>query len=381
MRVALVYDRVNKIGGAERVLEALHEIFPDAPLYTAVYNPETAPWAKKFKVIPSFLQKFPLAKSRHEVFPYLMPMAFESFSSRGGPAFGGNFDEYDIVISVTSEAAKGILTKPQTFHLCYCLTPTRYLWSGYQEYFRTSVFKLFSSPLVAYLRHWDKIACERPDVYLAISEKVKKRIKKYYGRDSEILYPPVDLKKFQIPNSKSQTNSKFKIQNSKYFLVVSRLVSYKRIDLVIEAFNQLGLPLKIIGKGIQEIMLKRMAKKNIQFLGQLTDEQLLSYYQNCQALIFPQEEDFGLVPLEAQACGKPVIAFGGGGALETIIEGKTGEFFSPQTSKALIKVVKNFKPEKYLPEDCRQQAEKFGKEIFKKKFKEFVENQIRQNQR
>ncbi len=381
MRVALIYDRVNKIGGAERVLEVLHEIFPEAPLYTAVYNPETAPWAKKFKIIPSFLQKFPLAKSRHEVFPYLMPIAFESFS----------FDEYDLVISITSEAAKGILTKPQTLHLCYCLTPTRYLWSGYEDYFRTPVFKFFSFPLVAYLKRWDKVACQRPDVYLAISENVKKRIKHFYHRDSEILYPPVDLEKFQIPNSpglakrsgagKSQTNSKFKIQNSKYFLVVSRLVSYKRVDLVIEAFNQLGLPLKIIGKGIQETILKRKAKRNIEFLGQLTDRELLGYHQKSQAVIFPQEEDFGLVPLEAQACGKPVIAYKSGGALETIIEGRTGEFFSPQTSKALVKVIKGFKAAKYQPKDCRQQAEKFGKEIFKKKFKEIAENLTKQKQK
>jgi len=365
MKVALVYDRVNKIGGAERVLETLHEIFPEAPIYTAVYNSETAPWAKKFKVIPSFLQKLPLAQSRHEFFPYLMPLAFESF----------NFDEYDVVISITSEAAKGILTKPKTLHLCYCLTPTRYLWSGYEDYFRTSVFKLFSSPLVAYLRHWDKIACQRPDFYLAISENVKKRIKKYYGRDSEILYPPVDLRKWKAVDSRQKAES--------YFLVVSRLVSYKRVDIAVEAFNQLGLPLKIIGKGIQEIMLKRKAKKDIEFLGQLTDKELLSYYQRCQAVIFPQEEDFGLVPLEAQACGKPVIAYQGGGALETIVDstkarhldgqGPTGEFFSPQTSQALIKVIKSFKAARFQPDDCRQQAEKFGKEIFKKRFKEIVE--------
>jgi len=366
MKVALVYDRVNRIGGAERVLEALHEIFPEAPLYTAVYNPQIAPWAKKFKVIPSFLQKIPLAKSWHEVFPYLMPIAFESFS----------LEEYDVVISITSEAAKGILTKPQTLHLCYCLTPTRYLWSGYEDYFRSPIFRFLSSPLVAYLRRWDKIAAQRPDTYLAISENVKKRIKKFYDRDSEIIYPPVNLKKWTV-------DSRQKTEN--YFLVVSRLVSYKRVDLVIEAFNELGLPLKIIGTGTQMRNLKRKAKKNIEFLGQLTDKELLGYYQRCRAVIFPQEEDFGLVPLEAQACGRPVIAYKGGGALETIVDptkakhldgqGPTGEFFSPQTSKTLIKVVKNFKPEKYSAKDCRQQAEKFGKEIFKKKFEEFVEEE------
>jgi glycosyltransferase involved in cell wall biosynthesis len=360
VKIALVYDRVNKIGGAERVLETLHEIFPEAPLYTAVYNPETAPWAKKFKVIPSFLQKLPLAKSRHEVFPYFMPLAFESF----------DFDEYDVVISVTSEAAKGILTKPQTFHLCYCLTPTRYLWSGYKDYFRKPYFRFFSSPLVAYLKAWDKIACQRPDTYLAISENVKKRIKKYYHRNSEVIYPPLDLEKWKTVDSRQKTES--------YFLLVSRLVSYKKVNLVIEAFNQLGLPLKIVGKGIQETILKRKAKKNIEFLGQLTDKELLGYYQNCQALIFPQEEDFGLVPLEAQACGKPVIAFGGGGALETIIEGRTGEFFSPQTSEALVSKLQSFKATKYKPEACRQQAEKFGKEIFKKRFKGVIERLIKQ---
>ena len=361
MKVALVYDRVNKIGGAERVLETLREIFPEAPLYTAVYNPETAPWAKKFKVIPSFLQKFPLAKSRHEVFPYFMPIAFESFS----------FDEYDLVISITSEAAKGILTKPQTLHLCYCLTPTRYLWSGYQKYFQNKAFRFLTKPIVVYLRSWDKIAAQRPDVYLTISGNVKKRIKKYYHRDSEVIYPPVDLERFKV--AKRQNGKE------KYFLVVSRLdFGYKKVDLAIEAFNQLGLHLKIIGTGTQARNLKRKAKKNIEFLGQLTDKELLGYYQKSQAVIFPQEEDFGLVPLEVQACGRPVIAYQGGGDLETIVQGRTGEFFSPQTSRALIKVVKNFKSKKYSAKDCRQQAEKFGKEIFKKEFKEFVERLVKQ---
>ncbi|TSC54415.1 MAG: group 1 glycosyl transferase [Microgenomates group bacterium LiPW_31] len=356
MRVALVYDRVNKIGGAERVLEALHEIFPNAPLYTAVYNPKTAPWAEKFNVIPSFLNKFPFAKRSHEVYPWLTPLAFESF----------NFDEYDIVISVTSEAAKGTITKPKTLHICYCLTPTRYLWSGYEDYFKNEVFRFFTKPVVSYLRRWDKVAAQRPDVYIAISENVKKRIKKYYGRDSEVIYPPVDIDKFPISN--------FQFPIGEYFLIVSRLVPYKKVDIAIQAFNKLGLPLKIIGVGREMGRLKRMAKKNIEFLGQLTDSQLLSYYQRCQAVIFPQEEDFGLVPLEAQACGKPVIAYRGGGALETVIESKTGEFFEKQTSESLGVAVKNFKPEKYNPEDCRKQAEKFDIKIFKKKWKTYLEN-------
>jgi len=356
MKVALVYDRVNKIGGAERVLEALHEIFPDAPLYTAVYNPKTAPWAEKFNVIPSFLNKFPFAKRSHEIYPWLTPLAFESF----------DFSEFEVVISVTSEAAKGIITKPKTLHICYCLTPTRYLWSGYEDYFKNEVFRFFTKPVVSYLRRWDKIAAQRPDVFVAISKNVQQRIKKYYGRDSEVIYPPVDIDKFPI------SNSQFPI--GEYFLIVSRLVPYKKVNIAIQAFNKLGLPLKVVGTGREMGRLKRMAKKNIEFLGQLTDFQLLSYYQRCQAVVFPQEEDFGLVPLEAQACGKPVIAYRAGGALETVIERKTGEFFDKQTPENLEEIVKKFKPEKYKPEDCRQNALKFDIKIFKKKWKTYLKN-------
>jgi len=358
MKVALVYDRVNKIGGAERVLEALHEIWPEAPLYTAVYHPAGAPWAKKFKVIPSFLNKFPLAKRHHEVYPWLTPLAFESF----------DFSDFDLVISITSAEAKGIVTKPKTKHLCYCLTPTRYLWSGYEDYFKNKVFRFLSKPMVNYLRQWDKIAAQRPDAYLAISQTVKNRIKKYYGRDSVVIYPPVDTEKFQRPKIKSP--------KSDFFLVVSRLVPYKKIDLVVKAFNQLNLPLKVIGTGSQMRRLKTMANDNIEFLGQLTDQELLSYYQDCRVLIFPQEEDFGLVPLEAQSCGKPVIAFAGGGVLETVIEGKTGTFFKPQEVKALIKKIESFKDKDYRPEVCRANAERFNKTIFKQNFKKLIEEMI-----
>jgi len=358
LKVTLVYDRVNKWGGAERVLLALNEIWPEAPLYTAVYNPATAPWAKKFKIIPSFLNKFPFAKTRHEAFPYLMPFAFESFA----------FDEYDIVLSVSSEAAKGIITKPKTLHICYCLTPTRYLWSGYKDYFPSSVFRFLSSPVVAYLRRWDKIAAQRPDVYLATCENVRKRIKKYYGRESEVIYPPVDTQRF--------TPIPYTLNPKPYFLLVSRLdFGYKKVDLAIEAFNQLELPLKIIGTGTQMGNLKRKAQKNIQFLGELTGKELLGYYQRCQAVIFPQEEDFGLVPLEAQASGRPVIAFRKGGALETVIEGKTGLFFTAQTPGALIKAVKGFKASQFRPQDCRQNAEKFGQERFKREIKKLVKQE------
>lgn len=352
MKVAFVYDRVNKIGGAERVLEALHEIWPDAPLYTAVYNPQTTPWAKKFRVVPSFLQKFPFAKSHHEIYPWLTPLAFESF----------NFDEFDVVVSITSAEAKGIITKPKTLHICYCLTPTRYLWGDCWNY----RVPLILQPIISRLRVWDQVASQRPDVYLAISQNVSQRIKKYYHREAKVLYPPVDTKRWRIGNGKRKMGD--------YFLLVSRLVPYKRVEIVVEAFNETGLPLKVIGTGVEMRRLKKMAKKNIEFLGQLTDQEVLGYYQTSMAVVFPQEEDFGLVPLEALACGKPVVAYGAGGAQETV-NTKVGRFFHPQTTKALIETLKEFKEEDYSPETCRQQAKKFDVVNFKKNFKEFVQQE------
>lgn len=364
MKVALVYDRVNKFGGAERVLLALHQIWPKAPLYTAVYDSSAAPWAADFKVIPSLAQKFPLAKKHHEFYPWLMPFAFENF----------NFDSFDVVISVTSAEAKGIITKPGTLHLCYCLTPTRYLWSSYQHYLKNPRYGLFNlpakllmKPTLSKLRQWDKIAAQRPNYYLAISQTVAKRIKKYYQRKAEVIYPPVDTEKFRPLKTR---------KDKSYFLVVSRLVSYKKINIIIDAFNQLGLPLKIIGDGTERRSLEKKAKANIEFLGQrLTDEQLLSYYQNCLALVFSAKEDLGLVSLEAQACGRPVIAYKIGGVGETIIKGETGMFFYPQTSKALIKAIKSFKAEKFKSEDCYNNAKSFSQKKFKIKFKSFVEEQ------
>lgn len=366
-RVALVYDRVNKWGGAERVLLALHQLFPDAPLYTSVYNKKTAQWATVFpKIIPSFLQNLPFAKTRHDLYAPLMPLAFESF----------DLSEYDVVISVTSEAAKGVITKPGTLHICYCLTPTRYLWSGHEEYFKSARGRL-AQPLVAYLRAWDKVAAQRPDVMVAISQNVASRIKRYYGREASVIYPPVELQstKSQAPNFKQIQNTKFTRQrrtsallNSGYFLVVSRLVPYKKIGLVVKAFNKLGLPLVIVGTGSEEKSLRKQARINIQFVGLVDDEKLSGYYQGCKALIFPQNEDFGITALEAQAAGKPVIAYKGGGALETVIEGKTGIFFKEQTVESLVRAARGFDSQTFKPENCMRNAQRFSKEIFLQKF-------------
>ena len=360
MKVALVYDRLNKWGGAERVLLALHKLFPLAPLYTSVYDKKKASWASVFKVKTSFLQSLPFT-TNHELFATLMPIAFESF----------NFDEFDLVISVTSEAAKGIITKPTTKHICYCLTPTRYLWSGYDEYFKNPYFRFISRSVVAYLKTWDKIAGQRPDAYIAISKEVQKRIKKYYGRESSVVYPPVE-----IPNSKLQILNKFQTQKPEiqnyYFLIVSRLVPYKKIDLAVRAFNNLKLPLKIVGTGSEMEKLKAMANSNIEFLGYLTDKELVEYYKGCRALVFPGIEDFGLTILEAQSFGKPVIAFRAGGALETIVDRKTGLFFNEQTIESLSGAIKQFNNIAINPKECIEQAKKFSFETFKKQFMEKV---------
>ena len=360
MKIALVYDRVNKFGGAERVLQSLHQVFPQAPLYTAVYNPKTAPWANIFSIKPSFLNKFPLAKTHHELYPLLTTIAFESF----------DLNAFDVVISVTSAEAKSIITHPKTLHLCYCLTPTRYLWSHQQHYQKkpglglwSKLSKLVFSFTKPYLQKLDLVTSHRPDKFIAISKEVKNRIKKYYHRDSKVIYPPVNTTQFQYKKPED------------YYLLVSRLTSYKRVDLAIRTFNQLGEKLVIIGSGREMKNLKKLAKLNITFLGSVSDSKLKNYYSRCRALIMPQEEDFGLVSLEAQSSGKPVIAYGSGGAKDTIIEEKTGLLFKEPTVDSLMTAVKQFTSLNWNHKLIQAHAKEFDIKIFRNKFKNFVEAQ------
>ncbi|HKC05074.1 MAG TPA: glycosyltransferase [Patescibacteria group bacterium] len=347
MKTALVYDRVNKWGGAEHVLLALHEIFPDAPLYTSVYNEKNASWAKVFpEVLTSFLQKFPFAKNNHEFLAPLMPLAFESL----------DFSGFNLVISVTSEAAKGIKVKPGTIHLCYCLTPTRYLYSHQDEYFKDTVFKSLTKPIINYLKKWDFVAAQRPDAIIGISTEVKERIKKYYKRDSGIIFPPVSLKSKTI-----------NLKKGRYYLIVGRLVKYKKVDLAVEAFNKLGKPLIIVGTGREEKKLKRKAMKNIKFAGQVSEKELNEYYAGAKALIMPQEEDFGIVSLEAQLMGTPVIAYKKGGAIDTVIPEKTGVFFEEQKPESIIDAVKRFEKMRFVVDNLYTNARRFSKEVFKSK--------------
>jgi len=356
LKVAFVYDRVNKVGGAERVLLALHEIWPDAPLYTAVYDKKGARWASVFKVHSSFLQWFPWAKTHHELYPWATPMAFESFS----------FDAFDVVISVTSAEAKDIITKPPTLHVCYCLTPTRYLWSGYTQYqdtpgigvpnaFSRTVFK----KLAPVLRRWDLLASHRPDAYIAISNIVAKRISLYYKQEpSRVIYPPVDTALF------TRNTDRVKRKHADYFLVVARLVGYKRVDLIVDAFTSLGWPLVVIGTGWEKDALVARAGPTIRFVEYLTDKELILYYQNCRAFVFAGAEDFGIVAAEAQACGKPVIAYKNSGIAEIVTPG-TGILFDKQSVSSLIEALKEFATSWYDGRLCRKNAERFSKERFK----------------
>lgn len=376
MKIAFVYDRVNKFGGAERVLAALHEIWPEAPLYTAVYNKEKASWANKFKIIPSFLNTLPFSTTNHEIFPLLTPHAFESFQ----------FDDFDVVLTITSSDAKAIITNPNTLHICYMLTPTRYLWNGYKDHLQNPGFGVFNPAVKGLmklfsptLRRWDFLAAQRPDYYLAISKTVAKRVKIYYKRKADVIYPPVDTDFFHPRGIHLATPGVTERLprgevGKDYFLIVSRLVPYKKIDYAISAFNKLGWKLKIIGSGIDEERLKKLAKKNIEFIaGGLTDEKLCWYYQNCKGLIFPGEEDFGISAVEAQACGKPVIGKAAGGIAEIVISGITGELYRDDY-RSFVDTLNLFLKRKYLLSDCRNNALKYTKKIFQNKIKIAVED-------
>lgn len=363
MNVALVYDRINKWGGAERVLLSLHKLFPHAPLYTTVYDTKEAPWSDVFDVRASFLQQIPWARSNHEYFPFLSSVAFEQFS----------FDEYDVVISVTSAEAKGIITKPETLHVCYCLTPTRYLWSHYGEYFSSPFIRVATRPLISSMRIWDQIASTRPDHYIAISNTVRDRIKKYYRRDSDVIFPPVEMSNQSTANSQQHGIPKYQIPDTKYFLIVSRLVKYKKIDLAIRVFNALDEKLIIVGKGREERRLKQMAGPNIEFLHDLTDQELSCYYTKSQGLLMMQEEDFGLAAVEAQSHGTGVVAYNKGGVRDTVIDGKTGVLFNTQTEESIMEAVGRYSKLDIQKEECVRNSKRFSERRFRKEFTAKIE--------
>lgn len=360
MKIALVHDYLVQRGGAENILKIFTEIFPDAHIYTFFYD------YKKFqdilkgkKIYSSFLQKIPfIAKHYQWTLPF-MPRIIESF----------DFSSYDIVLSNTSAFAKGIITGPNTTHICYCHTPTRYLWIDSEEYVRELKYNKFIKKvipaLLKNLRQWDTRAARRVNKYLTNSFEVHQRIHKYYNRDSEIIYPPVNISNYYVSN--------VEIDPSKgYYLIGGRLVAYKRYDVVVTSFSRMGIKLKIFGEGPEEQKLKKMARTNIEFLGRISEYKKIDLMSKCVAFIHPQVEDFGITAVETMAAGRPVIAYRAGGVMESIVDGVTGEFFREQTWESLAETVIKFRPEKFDSQKIRAQAEKFGVERFKREIREAV---------
>jgi len=329
MKVALVYDRINKFGGAERVLGVLHEMWPEAPVFTSVYVPAGAPWANGWDIRTSWLQNIPGAKNNHESFGWLMPLLFESLDLSG----------FDVIISLTSEAAKGVITHSGQLHVCYLLTPTRYLWSHGADYLGQlpRIVRPLAMAVQSGLRVWDYMAGQRPDYIFSISKLVQKRCLKHYRRESEVVYPPVMLE------GEGKEGTEGSEGGRQYYLVVSRLVPYKRIDLAIGACNRLKENLVVVGSGTDEARLKAMAGPTVKFAGNLTDGELVEYYRGAKALLMPQEEDFGLTAVEALNCGTPVISYRNSGAAEVIDDGRTGILFGQQTVESLVGAINKFK--------------------------------------
>lgn len=358
MKVAIVHEWLTTIGGSEKVILELKKLFPEAPIYTLVYNrKKLGKYFDKYLIITSNLQKNPLAQIKHQLFFKYMPRAFESF----------DMSDFDLVISSSSAFAKGVITSPNSVHICYCHTPPRYLWDLTHEYLKdyNVIIRRYLEKNFHYLRMWDTIAANRVDYFVANSNYVANRIKKFYKRDCKVIYPPVDTEYFTPATDKNIED---------YYLIVSRLVPYKRVDLAIEAFNQLSKRLVIVGDGPEYKKLKSIAKSNIEFLGYQPDETIKELYQRCKALIFPGIEDFGIVPVEVQACGRPVIALKKGGAVETVEEGKTGVFFEKQDVESLKEAVFKFEKDidKFNKDYIRSHAEKFSAERFRKEFNDFI---------
>jgi glycosyltransferase involved in cell wall biosynthesis len=359
MKVALIHDHLAQDGGAEKVLKVLADMFPEAPIYTLLYEKKYADkYFKSRHIETSIIQRLPGGVKHYQWYMPFMPMAVEFF----------DLNDFDVVISDASAFAKGVITSSQTLHICYCHTPTRYLWSDTHQYIYdlryNKYFKKVISLVLNYIRMWDKLAADRVDNYIANSRFVAGRIRKYYKRESAIIYPPVETEKFKISPEVSD-----------YFLIGGRLAPYKRIDLVIEAFKKTNKKLKIYGDGVDLERLKKMAKgySNIEFLGWVDDMAKAELYSRALAFIYPQVEDFGITAVESQASGRPVIAYRRGGAMETVVDGVTGMFFNEQTPNSLAEAINNFDNAKFNSEAIKQHAEKFSVARFKDEITKYIE--------
>ncbi len=360
LRIALVHDWLTGMRGGEKCLEVLCELFPDAPLYSLLHvKGSMSPLIESRDIRTSFIQRLPRVASKYRSYLPLFPSAIESL----------DFSAFDVVLSTSHCVAKGAVVRPDALHICYCHTPMRYVWEMYDEYFGkgkadvvTRAAMALAAPL---LRAWDVRTAGRVHHYIANSENVRTRIRTHYGKDAAVIFPPVDTGHFILSD-----------RDEGYSLIVSALVPYKKVDVAIEAFNRTGRRLVIVGKGPEEKKLHAMAGPSVEFLGWRNDADLAGLYAGCRSLIFPGEEDFGIVPLEAMACGKPVVAFGKGGALETVVEGVTGTFFGSQSAHALIDAVSRTESIIFSPEAIRAHALLFSRERYKNDMLAFIEEKI-----
>jgi glycosyltransferase involved in cell wall biosynthesis len=339
--------------GGEKTLEAILELFPQADIFTLLLDRnKISNTIGQRKITTSFIQRLPLAQSKYRHLLPLFPKAVESFDLSG----------HDLVISTSHCVAKGARPPDGAIHICYCFSPMRYVWVFQEEYFgRSAVKKLLLRPVLDRLKRWDRQTSDRVHHFVAISGTVAERIAQFYGRSSTVIHPPVDTMLF-TPGCRQQD----------FFLIVSALVPYKRVDLAIRAFHELRLPLVVVGDGPEYRQLKAMAGNTVSFRGWVTNEEVREAYQGCRALVFPGVEDFGLTPVEAQACGKPVIAFGVGGVTESVTEGVTGLFFREQTVGALIAAVRAFKTMHFDPALARQNSLRFSREVFKERLGSYI---------
>lgn len=356
-RVALIHDYLNQYGGAERVLEALNEIYPNAPIFTSIYAPDLMPASyRSWDIRTSFMQRLPGVHRNHQPYLPFYPLAFQRFQ----------LDSFDVILSSSSAWAKGVRAPDHAIHICYCHSPMRFAWDfeRYAERERLGgLVQRTLPPFLALLRRWDIATSQRVDHFIANSTTVARRINDFWSREATVIYPPVDTDGAE-PVGPSEVGD--------YFLLVSRLVPYKRFDIAIEAFNALGLPLKIVGDGRARAELEQLAGPTIEFLGTVTDEEKYHLYARCRAAIFPAEDDFGIAQVEVQAAGRPAIALAAGGALDTVIDGVTGVHFAPQTPEALIEAVRRFEGLSFSSETIVQNAARFSRPRFQREIAEFV---------
>jgi glycosyltransferase involved in cell wall biosynthesis len=357
MNVAIVHDYLSQDGGAERVLQSFHEIWPNAPIFVLFHDKKKIESFQNADIRESFIKNLPFGRTKYQWYLPLMPVATERH----------NLNNYDVVLSATSAFAKGVLTRPGTLHISYCHTPTRYLWTDTHKYIAdlkyNRLIKSFLPRLIHKLRIWDKMSADRVDYFIANSQTVRQRINKFYRRDSDVIYPPVDIDKFFISDAVGD-----------YYVTGGRIVSYKRFDLVINVFNRLGWKIKIFGEGPELKNLKKMSKSNIEFLGKITDSEKAEIISRAKAFIHPQIEDFGITAIESMAAGRPVIALSSGGATETVIPGKTGIFFHKQTWESLFDVVLKFNENEWNSHAIREWAKRFNAGRFKNIIKKYVED-------